>query len=270
MYADDLHMACRPQTHLGFSTSRKFTINVLFLARNSAIKFSNVIPLALKPQAIAMASTFGSDTASDIASGSAKEQVIRDIVLAAGEKAGVDGLCEQCNQIVGWFFLDREVYKDTINVDDLNSWYKCIRDLEIDKFSRSCKLCSFIWAMGPDQQEDVYLRDDVFHLCRATVGAMFDFRSCYLDSPIFYLSPPNLGARLENEVCRGPGSNSPIFGFANADPTRDGVAIRTLAAYADLSLIREWIQLCDDFRTGIPTTASAACLLVAFHFKASR
>lgn len=205
-----------------------------------------------------MASTSGSDTASDITSGSENEQAIRDIVLAAGEKAGVDSLCEQCNQIVGWFFLDREVYKETFNAKNLDSWYICIRDLEIDKFSPRCKLCNFIWAMGPAQQEDVYLREDFFHLVRATVGATFDFRSCYHDSPIFYLAPPSLGNRLENEVCRGPKSNSPIFGFANADPTRDGVAIRNLAAYADLSLIREWIQLCDDRHTD----CSFGCLSV--------
>ncbi|TGO50831.1 hypothetical protein BCON_0175g00170 [Botryotinia convoluta] len=144
------------------------------------------------------------------------EKEIDDAVSAAGKKAKIRDLCENCDRIVGWFFLDQNVFRKTFG----NIWesiFRPICDFEVNKLEPDCKICNFIYSIRPKEEKN---KDEShFRLARSTVGHMFGFRSDIVSS---------------------------VFGLSNADAYKEGVAIRHLSSKADLSLVRKWIRLCDD------------------------
>ncbi|KAG4032355.1 hypothetical protein MFRU_007g02610 [Monilinia fructicola] len=162
------------------------------------------------------------------------EKETRKAVLAAGKKAKRRGLCKKCDQIVGWFFLDPEVFRRTFEpYKDHKSQVIC--KVEINKLKPSCKVCNFLYAIRSGKERNENKSGGTFTLERLTVGAMFRFRSGYDNSAIFFLNLPRFD-RLTRTV----------FGCYNANAYQDGVAIRRLSSNANLSLIREWIRLCDN------------------------
>ncbi|KAF7856237.1 uncharacterized protein EAF02_011496 [Botrytis sinoallii] len=172
------------------------------------------------------------------------EEEIHEAVLAAGKKAKITGLCEKCDQIVGWFFLEQKVFGRIIKREE--SSRQLIHNFKIDEFKSFCKLCNFlysIWAEGKEGNDEEY-----FSLARSTAAYLFGFRYAignalepvYVNKIIFYL--------VAGEYANEPMSHrtNTIFGFSNANAYKDGVAIRNLSLQADLSLVREWIRQCDD------------------------
>lgn len=108
------------------------------------------------------------------------------------------------------------------------------------------KLCNFFNTIAPQSGE--YANPGQFRFVTSTVGSSFGFDSIgsrrFDTSPIFYLAPGTLS--YMNMTAPHIGQSNTIFGFSDVDPSRDGVAIRRLAEYADLSLDRKWIRLCDE------------------------
>lgn len=182
-----------------------------------------------------------SDTSSDDDTG---EQSILAAVSVARERSGVNGLCEQCEQIIGWFFLDPHVFSASFGVS-ADSRFKFICNIQVDNYKPTCRLCNYFDAIAPEN--DIYAKTGHFRLATSTVGSSFGFDpigSCRFDtSPIFYLAPARSYPKI---TAPHTGRSNTIFGFSNADPSRDGVAIRRLAEYADLALVRKWIRLCDE------------------------
>ncbi|ATZ54317.1 hypothetical protein BCIN_10g03270 [Botrytis cinerea B05.10] len=175
------------------------------------------------------------------------EEEIHEAVSAAGKKAKTRGLCKRCDHIVGWFFLDQEVFRRTFR-EIWGAKLQPICDLEVNEFKPSCTVCNFLHSIRPKNEENEDERS--FRLGRSTVGHIFDYMHAYDNVPIFYLVPGdsfNFGRRR----IKSPTSNTfnTVFGFSNADAYKDGVAIRHLSSNADLSLVRGWIRLCDDNHT---------------------
>lgn len=177
-----------------------------------------------------------------------REHAIREAVSAAGKKAAVKGLCTRCDRIVGWFFLDPETFAATLKPGfPVHNRAESICDIEVSKQSSSCKLCTVLKAITPGNGK--YANDGAARLALSTVAVFFGFDSeRYSKVPIFFVAPG---------TTKGPGVHfrciwhqetlvtSTAFEFSNADPSREGVAIRPLTAQADLSLVKDWIQTCD-------------------------
>ncbi|KAF7934292.1 uncharacterized protein EAE97_008652 [Botrytis byssoidea] len=172
------------------------------------------------------------------------EEEIHEAVLAAGKKAKNISLCEKCNQIVGWFFLEKEVFRRIIG--RTRGVSELIYTSRIDELEPLCKLCNFfqsIWAEGKEDENG-----ETFSLARSTAGWLFGFEYAkgntfepvYDNTIIFYL--------VASEYANDPTSDrtNTIFGFSNANAYKDGVAMRNLSLQTDLSPVREWIRLCND------------------------
>ncbi|TGO51377.1 hypothetical protein BOTNAR_0358g00090 [Botryotinia narcissicola] len=164
------------------------------------------------------------------------DKEIHEAVLAAGKKAKIAGLCEKCDQIVGWFFLEQKVFRRIIGRGE--RWTQRICIFRVDKRKSFCKLCNFLYSIWPGEEEDN--DEEYFTLAWSTARNLFGFGSAYSNTILFYL--------VAGEHVNIPMSDShnTVFGFSNADAYKDGVAIRSLSVQADLSLVREWIRLCND------------------------
>ncbi|TGO33275.1 hypothetical protein BHYA_0255g00030 [Botrytis hyacinthi] len=103
-------------------------------------------------------------------------------------------------------------------------------------------LCSFLYSIKPEVEEGN--DEEYFPLQRSTARHLFGFDRAYKDSIVFYL--------VDGHYARISSSDftDSVFGFSNADAYKDGVAIRNLSLQADLSLVREWIRLCDNNHAG--------------------
>ncbi|TGO16548.1 hypothetical protein BTUL_0027g00710 [Botrytis tulipae] len=178
-----------------------------------------------------------SDT-SDMGDMSAED--IHEAVLAAGKKA------KKYHAIKSWVgsFWRKKCSEEIIGrrrgVSEL------IYTSRIDELEPLCKLCNFfhsIWAEGKEDQNG-----ELFSLVWSTAGWLCGFEYAkgnafepvYDNTTIFYL--------VAGEYANDPTSDrtNTIFGFSNANAYKDGVAIRNLSLQTDLSLVREWIRLCND------------------------
>lgn len=112
------------------------------------------------------------------------EEEIHEAVLAAGKKAKNISLCEKCDQIVGWFFLEKKVFRRIIGRRE-TSLRRIICDYKIDQLKSFCKLCNFLYSIRPEAEEGN--DEEHFSLIRSTAGVLFGFGSNYNDKILFYL-----------------------------------------------------------------------------------
>ncbi|TEY70193.1 hypothetical protein BOTCAL_0110g00120 [Botryotinia calthae] len=172
--------------------------------------------------------------------GFVSEEQIHEAVLAAGKKAKITSLCEKCNQIVGWFFLEQEVFRRIIEIE--RSTHEIIHNFKIDELKPFCKLCNFLHSIWTEDEKNK--NEEHFSLVRSTAGHMFGFEPFYRNERIFFLQSDGYDSEPRSHV------TNVVFGFSNADAYKNGVAIRNLSLQADLILVREWIRLCDDNHVG--------------------
>ncbi|TGO80847.1 hypothetical protein BPOR_1629g00010 [Botrytis porri] len=148
-------------------------------------------------------------------------------VLAAGKKADIRGLCERCDKIVGWFFLEPKVFKE-MWIEDKVGKFESICKFEVEELDPSCKICKFLYSIRPGKDKRVV---SSYVLARSTVGCMLRFRHTLDKSPIFYLtsdimpiySHEGFGLPREN-------THDTVFGYSGVDAYDDGVAWGRLPA----------------------------------------
>ncbi|KAF5873922.1 putative het-domain-containing protein [Botrytis fragariae] len=93
------------------------------------------------------------------------EEEIHEAVLAAGKKAKNISLCEKCDQIVGWFFLEQKVFRGIIRRE--GGFPQLIYNFKIDELKLFCKLCNFFHSI---RIEEAYEDEEYFSLARSTAG----------------------------------------------------------------------------------------------------